>query len=326
MSDAIEKSDKPMPVLVTGGSGFVGSHAVRELVRRGYRPVCLVRDPGKLYRRLEGVAPGRITAVQGSLFNEAALREAAEQSAAAIHLVGIIVESGGQSFSKVHIEGTRRVVNAVKAAGVKRYVHMSALGARVNAISEYHQTKHAAEEYVRQSGLDWTIFRPSIVHGPDGEFMELMKAFSKPRFRPGYEALWLGMPYFGKGINKLQPVAVQDVAACFVSALHTDAAIGQSYDLGGPEQLTWREMYAACSQAITGKTRRQLSVPVGVAHLVASTVMKTPLVPVALKFNHGQIDMSQEDSTCDIRPVEETFEIKLRGFREELRNYAGQIR
>ena len=116
--------------------------------------------------------------VKGDITSAAALQRAAGQSDLAIHLVGIIMERGNNTFSRVLYEGTRNVVGACRDANIKRFIHMSALGTRADAVSKYHQSKHMAEQYVRQSRLDWTIFRPSIIHGPEGEFMELMKTFT----------------------------------------------------------------------------------------------------------------------------------------------------
>jgi uncharacterized protein YbjT (DUF2867 family) len=309
-------------VLVTGCSGFVGRYVVRELIARGYRPVCLVRDLERLKNLLLPEQSTRVSIVRGGLSDSSALEEAAKGCAAVIHLVGIIMEQRlrGQTFERVHVEGTRNVVAACVRAGIRRYVHMSALGTRPAAPTAYFRTKWAAEEIVRKAGLDWTIFRPSIIHGPDGEFMQMMKFFSTSRVRSPF------MPYFGSGEALVQPVSVRDVAACFVKCLSRPATIGKAYELGGPERLTWKELYDACALAITGKRRIKLSVPVFAAELAARVVMPlTPSFLVPYKFNAGQVRMSQEDGTCDTRPVEEALGIHLRDFRQELALYADQI-
>jgi NADH dehydrogenase len=197
---------------------------------------------------------------------------------------------------------------------------MSALGTRPSAVSRYHQTKWAAEEYVRSSGLEWTIFRPSVIHGPDGEFMELMQTFACGWLPP----VW---PYFGAGENKLQPVSVRDVAYCFVDALHRPETIGKTFELGGPKAYTWKQLYQSCKRIIPCAKRWKPLVgqPVPIAKLLAMTVMKTPLVPAKLKFNVAQVQMSQEDSVCESTPIERTFGIKLRHFEEELATYADLI-
>ncbi len=328
-------------VLVTGASGFVGRAVVRELLERGRTPVCLVRDraglrdilPGASLRDVQPEAgAGRATVVVGDLFDEDALAEAARGVEAAIHLVGIILESRrrGQTFERVHVAGTQRVLAACKAAGVRRVVHMSALGARPDAVSTYHKTKWAAECCVRESGLDWTIFRPSVIHGPDGEFMKMLRRFVRDLTVPAFGFIpkpFLIVPCFGDGQNKLQPVSVLDVAHCFAAAVSLQRTIGQTYELGGPEAMTWRELYRVCRERIPGARRWKptIGVPLPLAHLAALTVMKLPIMPPYMRFNVDQVQMSQEDSVCDVRPVEETFGIRLRDFRTELEQYADRI-
>jgi uncharacterized protein YbjT (DUF2867 family) len=320
-----EQDDSPtVPsrrVFVTGASGFVGQHVVSELLGQGYAPICLVRSRERLMRLLPEEQWSRVLVIEGDILDPAAAAEAAAGCAAAIHLVGIIEEKPrtGQTFTRMHVDATRAVVEACKACGVARYAHMSALGARPDAPSRYHQTKWQAEELVRHSGLAWTIFRPSLIHGPDGEFMRMMKFFSTSLRSPV-------MPYFGDGRRLLQPVSGLDVAQVFAGALALPQTIGQVYELGGPERLTWRELYDACALAITGHKRLQVPVPVPLARLLAIAVM--PLAPsflVPYKFNVDQVIMSQEDSVCDPRPVEELFGISLRSFLRELSSYADRI-
>src|SRR6266542_4441818 len=200
-------------VFVTGASGFVGTEVMGEMLRRGYELVALV------HRRKMAVEDRRVTSVQASLFDSAALARAMGGCDAIIHLVGIIMEnkSAGVTFDRMHYQATKSVVDAAAMAGVKRYVHMSALGTRSGAVSEYHKTKWRAEQYVRASGLDWTIIRPSMIHGPRGELLAMEAAWARKKAAP-----FLFMPYFGNGLmgrggaGMLHPVYVGDVARAFV--------------------------------------------------------------------------------------------------------------
>ena len=319
-------------VLVTGGSGFVGRYVVRRLVAMGHKPVCLVRDLSKFASVVSELPEDRYDVVAGDLFDDDALHRAAAGAEAAIHLVGIISEGHlrKQTFTRIHIEGTERVLSACEAAGIGRYVHMSALGSRPNAPSRYHQTKWAAENLVRASGLDCTIFRPSIIHGPDGEFMRMMRALLCSATVPVFGAIpapFPVVPYFGDGQHRVQPVSVKDVAHCLVASLSKPETIGRVYELGGPEAMSWKELYRTCRDLIPGAKywKPVVSQPVMAAKLMAMTLMRLPVLPPMFRFNLGQVQMSQEDSVCDVSSVERAFDIRLRDFRQELADYGGQI-
>ena len=308
----------PGRVMVTGASGFVGSAVVEELLARNYAVVALVnRHPLK-------VGTGQATTVQGDLFDNRALDQAMRGCDAVIHLVGIIMEKPihGITFERIHFQGTNSVVDAAKRNGVKRFVHMSALGTRPDAVSNYHKTKFAAEEYLRASGLEWTIIRPSLIHGPRGEFMQMEAKWARMKAPP-----FLFMPYFGagmlgrRGAGKLQPVYVGDVARAFVDALEKRRTIGEVYPLAGPNQMTWPQMHHTASQAIVGRKRATMAVPVWYARALASA----PGLRAMLPFNRDQIIMSQEDNTADITKVKDDFGWNPLPFEATLKMYAAKI-
>ena len=301
-------------IALTGATGFVGRHVLPQLLSRGHRVRVLARDPGKL--------PGsdsNVEAVRGDLFDDKALAQLVQGCDTVVHLVGIIMEKPGegQTFERVHTEGTRRLLAAAKHAGVGRWVQMSALGARPDAVSRYHQTKWAAEEAVRASGLEWTVFRPSVIHGPDGEFMQMVHGFWTKHFPPF-------VPYFGSGLfgtggaGHLQPIWVEDVATCFAEAVTSRRAVGETYPLGGPDVFTWAGFYEAVRRHLPGaKKKKILGVPAWYAGLIAGF----PGVP----FNKDQVIMSQEDSTCSIEKMRRDFEIEPAGLEETLAGYAAKI-
>jgi len=317
-------------VMVTGATGFVGRYVVRELLARGFTAACVVRDPDRLYAQHGEVTAGDLVAIRGSLDDLGVLKEAAGQCQATIHLVGIIIERRlrGQTFDRVHVRGTANVLDATEQAGIRRYIHMSALGTRAGAVSKYHQTKWAAEEDVRSRDLDWTIFRPSLIHGPDGEFMQLIKAFVCGLTPPV-------IPYFGNGQAKLQPVSVNDVAHCFVESLFRDETIGKEIPLGGPEAFTWLGLYDTCRNILPNARswKPYASLPPPVARLAAA--LSAPPMALAeilfpslgmFRFDAGQVAMATEDSVCDPAIARQLFGISLRDFREELTTYADRIR
>jgi NADH dehydrogenase len=311
----------PSSVLVTGASGFVGTAVVDALISRNFSATALVN------RRAPHSGGASVRTANGSIFDPASLDAAMTGCQAVIHLVGIIMEkpSAGITFERVHVEGTRNVVDAAKRNGIKRYIQMSALGSRPDARSNYHKTKFAAEEYVRASGLDWTIIRPSLIHGPEGEFMKMEAMWS--RKRAPFPVLFMPfMPYFGAGAlgfggaGLLQPVFVSDVARAFVDALENRKTIGEVYPLGGPDQLTWPQLHHTVSQAVVGKRRMVLPIPVWAGKLY-SAIGIAPL----LGFNRDQVIMSQEDNTCDITKFVDDFGWQPQPFEESLRAYAGKL-
>lgn len=279
-------SDK---VFITGGGGFVGSAVISEVLSRRKDVVGLVN------RKAIAEQGGRVASMKGGLFG-APLAEAMAGCIAIIHLVGIIAEKGEANFQKIHVEGTRRMIEAARQAGVRRFVQMSALGTRANAVSQYHRTKFTAEQLVRESGLDWTIFRPSMIHGPGGEFMQWEEAWARGRKAP-----FFFIPYFGAGLlgfgrkSLIQPVYVNDVARAFVDSLDQPLSIRHTYPLCGPEVMTWPEFHRCCAIAFTGKSKITLPIPAWYAKSL------TQLLPAnLLPFNRDQVQMSQEDNAADM--------------------------
>jgi NADH dehydrogenase len=303
-------------VFLTGGSGFVGNVVIDELLSREYDVSALVR--GKLPEQKD-----RIHLVRADLFETKTLTDAIRGCDAVIHLVGIIREipSKNITFQRMHYEGTRSIVDATSAAGVKRYIHMSALGTRLDAKSNYHRTKFLAESYVRESNLDWTILRPSLIHGEKGEFMQMTAKWARGKAAP-----FLFMPYFGAGLfgfsgaSKVQPVFVRDVARAFVDAIENPATIGQVYLLGGPDVMTWPAMYKTVSKAVTGKPGTTAPIPAWYAKLL------TRILPGSiLPFNADQVAMSQEDNTCDLARFVHDFGFTPQGFEPSLHSYATKL-
>ncbi len=308
--------EKSLTVALTGGTGFVGRHVLAKLLAAGHRVKALVRDAAKL----EGIDQ-RVHRVEGDLFDDEAVRELVDSADAVVHLVGIIMENPkqGQTFERVHVESTRRLLAAAKSAGVRKWVHMSALGSRPSAVSTYHRTKWQAEELVRGSGFDYTIFRPSIIHGPDGEFMQMVRGFWCGFFPPFIVPDFGAGPLGTGGAGRLQPVYVEDVATCFAGALTNAKASGETYPLGGPVAVTWPQLYEAVGRHLINKRKKRvLPVPAWYAKIIAGK----PGVP----FNLDQVIMSQENSTCEIAKVENDFGIKLADFEATVAQYAGSIK
>lgn len=221
-----------------------------------------------------------------------------------IHLVGIIREDPArhQTFERIHYEGAVRVIDAARHAGVARFVHMSALGAREQSPSAYASTKARAEGYLRQSGLDYTIFRPSIILGEGAEFQKMMHQWATGKAFP-----YLFMPYFGRGFwgqtpTKVQPIRVEDVARAFVDSLELSQTIHKTIDLVGPRSLTWPQMYQQFSKHVTGKIKPTVGIPIWYARFLTS------LLPGSwLPFNRAQVEMAGQDNVSDLNPMHKSL-------------------
>jgi Nucleoside-diphosphate-sugar epimerases len=301
-----------MNVLVTGGTGFVGRAIVAELHRAGHAIHLLARDPHS--RTVSSLASTYSTTVRaGNVLDASSLNEACAEMDAVIHLVGIISEVGRQTYEAVHIEGTRNMVEACRSASVKRFVQMSALGTRLNAQARYHQSKWAAEEVVRHSGLTWTIFRPSIVYGPDDGFVNLFARIA--RRSPV-------VPIIGNGESKFQPIAIPNVARAFVAALVEPRAENETFVLAGPEVFTLNRIVDEILRAMKLK-RLKLHLPVTFARLQAAFLefLFGRLLHKAPPLNRDQILMLQEDNTGDGSPADELFGLKHGSFQSGIKEY-----
>ena len=279
-------------VFVTGGTGFVGRAVIHALRAEGYAVRCLVRRGSE--RDLRGF--GAIERVEGDVLARQSLDAGLSGCDAVVHLVGIIRERPAinATFERVHVQGTQNVLDAAAAAGVRRYLHMSALGTHVGARSRYHRTKWAAEEAVRSSPLPWTIFRPSIIYGPGDEFVTMLRGM--------IEGLPV-VPVIGSGRQKLQPVPVAQVAQGFARALALEASVKHTYDVGGPDAVSMVELLDAIAAALSRRRPLKVHVPVGLVRPVTRLLYRLPGYPLT----PDQLLMLEEDNTCDPSAFYSTF-------------------
>lgn len=289
-------------ILVTGGSGLVGRAVVKELTATGFKVRCLVRDTARA-RSVLGENP---ELAQGDVTDYGATLRAVKGSEGIVHLVAVIRERGGQTFERVNVEGTANVVRAATAAGVRRFIHMSALGVKEGRAYPYTHSKWQAEEIVRKSGLDWTVIRPSLIYGPGFGFFDRMAQsirFSPPPF-VSYPA----------ARTRFQPIAARDVAKCVAAALTDPRFVHQTCDIGGPEHLTYREMLDVFL-GIKKIRRIKLPVPVGLLRLAVPVMEKilsdSPVSSVELK-------LMDFDNTTDPEAVKKQFGFEPVGLREGL--------
>ena len=299
-------------VLVTGATGFVGGEIIQRLHRDGSAIRFLARNPSSSKAR-KAVAEFGAEAHPGDVTDPASLREAVKGVDAVVHLVGIITEVGHVTFENVHTQGTLNVVAAAKNAGLKRFVHMSALGTRPGAVSRYHQTKWDAEEAVRHSGLDYTIFRPSLIYGPGDHFTNLFASII--RFSPV-------VPLLGSPTAKFQPIEVECVAKAFAGSLNELRSFGQTCDLCGPETFTFAGMLDEMMR-VMGRRRMKLQLPSWLARCQAAFLefLFPTLLRRAPPLNRDQLIMLNEDNIGDGQPAIELFGVRPGPFRDGLASY-----
>ncbi|MBI4949030.1 MAG: complex I NDUFA9 subunit family protein [Deltaproteobacteria bacterium] len=291
-------------ILLTGGTGFVGRHLAVELASKPYKTLCLARDP----RRVSALPGNSVSFVQGDVTVPSSLPRALKEIDTVIHLVGILVESKGSTYRRVHVEGTRNVVEACLKAGIRRYIHVSALGARKDAASEYHRTKWEAEEIVRASGLDYTIFRPSVIFGEGDRFTNTFA--SAMRLSP-----FVIVP--GDGKNRMQPVFVKDVARALSESVVMEATKGRTYEIAGPLALSFDEIIDAISGAI-GKKRLRFHAPMSFMRICAAIMERILSHP---PLTRDALLMLKEDNVTDKNGLPDVFGIKPTGLAEGMSTY-----
>lgn len=298
-----------LTVLLTGGTGFVGGQVARRLMESGHRVRALVRDLDSA-RNLEQLG---VELVRGDITREGDLKGLGDDCSAVVHLVGIIRERPPRlTFEEVHTRGTLRVVDEAHRAGVKIFLHMSALGSRPEGTA-YQRTKYEAEEVVSRSGVPFIIFRPSVIVGPGGGFIDML--LKVLRISPV-------TPIIGDGRYRLQPVDVEDVAEAFVRALGREDLRGRSFEIGGPHKLTYNRLIEiACEEF--GLRRAKLHIPpslVGpVVDLASNWRLPTPISSEELVMLLDEsIVPGERNALRDVFGIEPTsFRATLQRFRRK---------
>ncbi|EKV31986.1 NAD-dependent epimerase/dehydratase [Caenispirillum salinarum AK4] len=277
---------KPRLVTVFGGSGFIGRHLVRRLARNGDRVRVAVRDTEKASFLKPMGDLGQISLVPASILDDDSVKRAVEGADAVVNLVGILAESGKATFERMHVEGPERIARLAKEAGVARMVQVSALGASKDSDSVYAQTKARGEEAVRKHFPDADILRPSVVFGPEDQFFNMFAKIARlspvlPFFTDDAPALKkdpsgrFQLDLVGGGGPKFQPVYVGDVAEAIMRLLDADAPTGQTFELGGDEVVSMRDIM----KIVAHETRRRRAIvplPMWVADVEATFLQMLP--------------------------------------------------
>jgi uncharacterized protein YbjT (DUF2867 family) len=290
-----------MRIFLAGGTGFVGTHIRQALLAKGHSIRLLV------HKRSAGSEPG-VEEVEGDATLLPSFIDGVTGCDATVNLIGIIREFPHRNitFERLHVEATRNVISAALNAGVRRHLQMSALGTRPDSPSGYFRSKFKAEEEVRDSGLGYTIFRPSIIFGPKDGFVNQLAGLMRLPL----------MPVIGDGEYQMQPIWVEDVARCFAEALEKPVTIGQTYDLCGPDRMSYNELLDAIGRALGKKRVHKLKNPLLLMRLIVPIMESLPFFPIT----SDQITMLVQGNCCD-GGWRKTFTFEPTKFEEGIRKY-----
>jgi uncharacterized protein YbjT (DUF2867 family) len=303
-----------MRVAILGGTGFVGSYLIDSLLDADHSVSVLVR-PGsdnKLLRRDE------VAITSGDLSASGAIDDTCRDCDALIYNVGILREFPGQgiTFKETQLLGVERAIEAAQKAGLKRFLLMSANGVREDGTS-YQATKYRAEELLRNSGLEFTIFSPSVIFGDPRGQMEFATQLYGDMVAPALPAVG-----FFTGLNPaagrimMSPVHVADVASAFVKTLEDSRFVGQTIHIGGPEALSWPEMIRRIAAA-AGKSKMIIPMPIGAMKLAASLLDRIPQFPVT----RDQLTMLAESNVAESDELARIIDREPRSFSSENLSY-----
>jgi len=278
-------------VTVFGGSGFIGRHLVRALAREGWRVRVATRRPDLAYHLQPLGAVGQIHAVQANIRYPQSLAAALNGADAAVNLVGILAESGKQNFDSVQAQGAAAVAEAARNAGVRKFVHVSAIGADANSASAYARSKAQGEAAVLSALPGATILRPSVVFGPEDQFFNRFASMAR---------LLPALPLIGGGATRLQPVYVGDVAAAACRLLAGAGKPGAAYELGGPSVRTMREIMEFVL-AVTQRNRILAPMSFGLASTMGgfaelANKLLLGLLPAEFVFTRDQVELLKVDN------------------------------
>jgi uncharacterized protein YbjT (DUF2867 family) len=290
-------------ILVTGGTGFVGPTIVHRLRAEG-RPVrCLVRDPA----RGKDLAAWGSELARGDVTDPESVRRAVQGCEVVVHLVAIL-QGKPEQFERVMVQGLENVFEAAKGAGVRRFVLMSALGTRAETkdLSPYFGAKWQMELAVKDSGLEHVIFRPSFIFGKDGGALKTFRRVV--RLSPV-------IPVFGAGDQRVQPIWIENVAEYFAAGIDSPAAENRTFELGGPDIVTYEELYDRIKRTL-GRRRPKLHVPFGVMRVNAAIL---EALPGPSPITRDQLKMLAVDNVVSNDDAQQTFRVDLVPLDEQLR-------
>jgi NADH dehydrogenase len=289
-----------MTILVTGASGFIGSHAVRHLLQRGHAVRGLVRATSNRER----LASLNVQVIEGNVEDIETLRRAAQGVEVVVHTVGIIAETSGKTFAQTVLAGTRNLVVVAKDMGVRRFIFLSAMGVEHRSTA-YWDTKFQGEQIVKESGMEYTNLRPSLVLGAGSKFLRsVVEMVKKP------------VPS-GVGAARLQPIDVGDVCQCIAQGMETDKAVNGTFELGGRDVVTFEEMARTVAEFM-GRKLVMFPMPLSLLRVLVGvgSALRLPLPITA-----DQLKMLSYDNVASRDDLRQVFGVEPKPFRESVKEF-----
>lgn len=288
-------------IFLTGGTGFVGTEILKELVRNKYKVKVLT------HRQKTQVSSKLIEVVNGNTLDVNSFIDSVKGCDAVVHLVGIIREIPwkGITFEKLHVEATKNMITVAKENNIKRFIHMSANGAKPKG-TKYQTTKYHAEQLVKNSGLTYTIFRPSIIFGERDNFVNKLAR----------QMMFGVVPYIGDGNYQLQPVSVKTVAEAFVKSINDRRSFNKTYHLSGPKVYTYKELLDAIAETIN-KRIIKIPIPTWLVKVCTTLFGWLPQFPIT----NEQLTMLLEGNVCDSTEAINDLMLEEIDFKADIEDY-----
>jgi len=316
---ALHGSMRHRLITVFGGTGFIGRHLIHRLAARGARIQVITREPARA-RDLQPMGNvGQIVARRADLSSEEALARTLERSWAVVNLVGILYERGRRTFQAVHVDLAARIARTAAAVGAEHLQHVSAIGADAEATAAYARSKAAGERAVREAFPGATVFRPSIVVGPEDGFFNRFAEMA--RFSPF-------LPLIGGGRTRFQPVYVGDVGDAMIAALEREDAPGRTFELGGPQVYSFEELMRYMLEVI-GRRRLLIPISFGLATFQARFLEWLPVPPLT----RDQVELLKRDNVvaegartlADLGVTPTPIELVVPDYLARYRPYAARV-
>jgi NADH dehydrogenase len=303
-------TQKEKPVVVTGASGLVGAHTCTLLRDSGFKVRAVVRNTAKAAERLGHL---KIEIRSGDVRDAASMRDAMKGAGALVHLAAIAIEKAGESYDATNTAATRTVLDAARAESVERIVYMSQNGADSKSPYPFLRSKGLAEDAVTSSNMKWTVLKPSVIFGPEDEFVNVLARLV--RLSP------LIYPLPGGGTARFQPVSVDDVAQAILKSLESDSTIGRTYSIGGPVPVTLKQMTERILVAMNA-SRVLVGIPVAALRpLIAVAQRLLPHPPVTT----GLLDLLEIDNVIPVNDLSGELGIRPTPFAPEELLYLKKI-